>query len=76
MNAYIVIYAGYGMVVYIDCMLQLLSNELLHSLLNRPILISVSTLVITYTTIELFSFATLRFIHAVSHICFFVFTYL
>lgn len=31
MNAYIVIYAGYGMVVYIDCTLQLLSNELLHS---------------------------------------------
>lgn len=34
MNAYIVIYAGYGMVVYIDCTLQLLSNELLHSLFS------------------------------------------
>lgn len=28
MNAYIVIYAGYGIVVYIDCILQLLSDEL------------------------------------------------
>lgn len=34
MNAYIIIYAGYDMVVYIDCMLQLLSNELLHSLFS------------------------------------------